>query len=107
MGPLTLPSGEVNPWLNTWINVAVPLFVTIKQDISGTTISDVLGYGSYPAYLTNEAPAPDQKVDVKDISAAAKTFGTIPGAPSWNTVAAGGFKIDIKDISLIAKQFGC
>jgi ABC-type transport system substrate-binding protein len=99
-----------NPWISQWINTTCPLFVTIAQDIGGTTLYDLLGvpYSGYPAYLKNEAPAPDMKVDIKDISLAAKAFGTIPGSPAWNTVADlnGDFKIDIKDIASIAKQFG-
>jgi ABC-type transport system substrate-binding protein len=97
-----------NPWLSTWVNVTVPIFMTIKQDIGGTTLYDVLGYTSYPAYLKNEAPAPDQKVDIKDIALAAKAFGSIPGSPAWSTVADvnGDYRIDIKDIASVAKQFG-
>jgi ABC-type transport system substrate-binding protein len=97
-----------NPWISQWINVTLQIWVTIKQDIGGTTLYDVLGYTSYPTWLKNEAPAPDLKVDIKDISLAAKAFGTIPGAPAWNAVADvnGDYKIDIKDIANIAKQFG-
>ncbi|HXX87366.1 MAG TPA: ABC transporter substrate-binding protein [Candidatus Acidoferrum sp.] len=107
-GPTNLSDGQANPWLGTWTNVTLPIWVTIKQDIGGTTLYDVLGLGSTPASIKNEAPAPDLKVDIRDISLAAKAFGTVPGQPNWNAVADvnGDFKVDIKDISFIAKQFG-
>jgi ABC-type transport system substrate-binding protein len=99
---------QTAPWTGQWVNVTLPVWVTIKQDIGGTTLYDVMGYASYPGYLKNEAPAPDLKADVRDISLAAKAFGTVPGSPAWNTVADlnGDFKIDMKDIANIAKQFG-
>jgi hypothetical protein len=50
----------------------------------------------------------DRKADMKDVSAAAKAFGTIPGNPRWNPMADinRDNKVDMKDISMIAKQFG-
>jgi ABC-type transport system substrate-binding protein len=106
--PPTVTYTIPNPWLSHWINVTIPLFITVKQDIGGTTYYDVMGLGSTPAYIKNELPAPDQKVDIKDIALAAKAFGSIPGLPNWNTVADlnGDYRIDIKDIANIAKQFG-
>jgi ABC-type transport system substrate-binding protein len=99
---------QTAPWTGQWVNVTQPIWVTIKQDIGGTTLYDILGYASYPTCLKNTVPAPDMKVDIRDIALAAKAFGTIPGSPAWNTVADvnGDFKIDIKDIANIAKQFG-
>jgi ABC-type transport system substrate-binding protein len=107
-GPPTILDTQSNPWLSQWVNVTLPIWVTIKQDIEGTTLYDVLGYTSYPSYLKKEAPAPDLKVDVIDIALAAKAFGTIPGSPAWNPVADvnGDFKIDMKDLANIGKQFG-
>jgi hypothetical protein len=57
----------------------------------------------------------DGKVDMKDISLAAKAFGTRPGDGRWNPNAdvtggpAAGVpdgKVDMKDISFVAKRFG-
>ncbi len=107
-GPAALPDGEANPWLDTWVNTTLPIWTTIRQDITGTTLFDVLGFGSQPNSIKTEAPAPDLKVDGKDISLAAKAFGTVPGDPRWRSVADlnGDYKVDGKDIALIAKQFG-
>jgi parallel beta-helix repeat protein len=56
----------------------------------------------------------DLKVDIKDVSFAARAFGSTPGHPKWNPHAdiTGLFllvpdgKVDIRDISMIAKSFG-
>jgi ABC-type transport system substrate-binding protein len=99
---------QTAPWTGQWVNVTQPIWVTIAQDISGTTLYDVLGYTRYPTWLKNTVPTPDLKVDGKDIAAAAKAFGTIPGDPRWNTVADVNhdYKVDGKDIASIAVHFG-
>jgi ABC-type transport system substrate-binding protein len=98
-----------NPWISQWQNTTMPIWVTIKEDIAGSNIYTVM----YPTVaatsaMTANAPSPDLKVDVKDIAAAAKAFGSVPGSPTWNAAAdpLGLYKIDIKDIADIAKQFG-
>jgi hypothetical protein len=50
----------------------------------------------------------DFKVDIKDIYAAAKAFGTSPGHPRYDVTVDvnGDKKIDIKDLFLLAKDFG-
>jgi len=107
-GPATLPDGQANPWIGIWTNVTMPIWVTMKEDIFGTTLYDVLGYTTYPTWLKKEVPAPDLKVDGKDITTACLVFGTVPGDSRWNTVADVNkdFKVDGKDIALIALKFG-
>ena len=50
----------------------------------------------------------NQKVDIRDIGAAAKAFGSYPGHDRWNHEADidGNDKINIIDIFRIAKNFG-
>lgn len=50
----------------------------------------------------------DRKVDIRDIAAAAKAFGSYPGHPRWNmqTDIIYDGKIDIRDIAAIARKFG-
>jgi len=50
----------------------------------------------------------DGKVDIKDIAAAAKAFGTGPGDIKWqaNADINEDQQIDIRDIAAIAKEFG-
>lgn len=107
-GPAMLDDVHPNPWISQWINVTVPIWVTIKTDVSGTTLYDVLGYGTYPAWLKSEAPAPDLKVDGKDVTAGSLAFGTVPGDARWSTVADVNkdYKVDGKDIGIIALNFG-
>jgi ABC-type transport system substrate-binding protein len=82
------------------------LYLTIKEDITGRTYYDDIGLGTYP--YKGQLVSPDIKVDIKDVAAASKAFGTYPGHPYWNTVADlnGDYKIDIKDIAAISKKFG-
>jgi len=96
-----------NPWVSHWINVTLPIWVTIKEDIAGTDLFTVLGR-TVPNYMKFEAPAPDLKVDSKDIAMAQAAFDTFPGSPRWNPVADVNhdYQIDGQDISLIAAKFG-
>jgi hypothetical protein len=98
--PAMLDAVHDNPWLCKWVNVTQTVWVTIKEDIAGTF------WDTW--HTTKEVPAPDCKVDIKDVSTAAKAFGSVPGHPRWSSVADinGDYKVDIKDISTIAKMFG-
>jgi ABC-type transport system substrate-binding protein len=95
VGPSMLDAIHPNPWLCQWINVTIPVWITIKQDIAG-------------AMYLGKVPAPDCKVDGKDIAFASSGFGAVPGMPRWNCLADvnGDYKIDGKDIANIAKMFG-
>ena len=107
-GPSSLSDGEANPWFGTWTNVTLPLWVTIDADIAGATLYDILGYGSYPTYIKNEAPAPDLKVDGRDLILASRAFGTFPGYPAWNSVCDvnNDYKVDGRDLIAMSRMFG-
>jgi hypothetical protein len=107
VGPALIGS-EPNPWIGTWVNVTLPLYVTQAMDIAGSTLYDDLGYGSYPTWLKKEVPTPDLKVDGRDIAVVQKTFGTYAGSTGWNSIADVNrdYEIDGKDIVLINRQFG-
>jgi hypothetical protein len=85
-----------NPWHSKWVNSSWPIWITLPEDLTG----------SY--YITPQLPAPDCKVDIKDIATAAKAFGSNPGHPRWSSIAdlTGDYKVDIKDVARIAKKFG-
>ena len=99
-----------NPWISQWINVTLPLWVTITKDISGKDLYTQLNYvgSGYPVWLTGAAPTPDLKVDGKDIAGAALAFGEVPGGARWSPVADVNkdYHVDGKDIALIALNFG-
>ena len=50
----------------------------------------------------------DMVVDMKDISLAAKAFGTYPDNPRWNPVADinEDNRVDMRDLATVAKDFG-
>jgi len=50
----------------------------------------------------------DGIVDIKDVAAASKAFGSQPGMPQWNDAADinRDRKIDIKDVALVSRRFG-
>jgi len=93
---LTLDNTLVPYPYDPWINVTWPIWVTIKEDI----------VGSY--YINTQLLAPDCKVDLKDVFAAGKAFGSGPGDFKWNPYADinGDYKIDLKDYFAICKKFG-
>jgi hypothetical protein len=87
---------QVYPNGNWTVTYEIPVWITIPEDIAG----------SY--YISTQLPAPDCKVDLKDVFAAGKAFGSIPGDAKWNTVADinGDYKIDLKDYFAISKKYG-
>jgi hypothetical protein len=97
-------------YVGAWINVTQPMWFTNAADIGGSNLYADLGYsgGVYTFALTGEIPTPDLKVDGRDITLAAKAFGTVPGSSRWNPVCDVNhdYKIDGRDITIIAKQFG-
>jgi len=107
-GPSTVGDPQANPWISTWINVTLPIWVTVREDIAGTTLYDILGYASYPTWLKNEVPAPDLKVDTRDLSRVAMAYGSYPGQPHWDPVADVNrdYRIDMTDVTLIYLAMG-
>jgi hypothetical protein len=83
-------------WQNLVTEITWPIWITIPEDITGTY------------YINTQLLAPDCKVDLKDVFAAGKSFGSIPGDAKWNAVADVNhdYKIDLKDYFGIAKKFG-
>jgi hypothetical protein len=82
------------------------IYVTIKEDIAGSTLYDDIGVGAYP-YKT-QLVSPSITVDIEDLARASGAFGSLPGYPSWNTVAdvSGDFSIDILDLAMVTGRFG-
>jgi hypothetical protein len=98
-------------YVGSWVNVTLPLWVTIRYDIAGSDLYTDTGYGSNPSVspaMKNIMATPDLKVDQKDISMAAKALNTVPGDPNWNSLADvnGDHKVDGRDEALIASWFG-
>jgi ABC-type transport system substrate-binding protein len=107
-GPSTVYNGKLgqaNPWISHWDNVTLFLYVTRMEDITGSTLYDDMGLPLYP-YKT-ELPSPDSKVELKDLYAAGKAFGSTPGSPKWNSVADinHDYKVELKDYYAIAKAY--
>jgi ABC-type transport system substrate-binding protein len=95
-----------NPWISQWINVTLHCWVTVVEDIGGTTFYDIIGLKTYK--YSSELPAPDCKVNVIDILVAAKAFASFPGDWNWSPTADANkdYKVNIIDLLTIAKGFG-
>ena len=93
--PPMLDLEHPNPWICQWINSTIPIWVTIKQDVGG-------------AMYLGKVPAPDCKVDGKDVAYASSAFNTVPGMKRWSPIAdiTGDYKVDGKDVANIAKYYG-
>jgi hypothetical protein len=91
----TAVAGENDTSDNTYIDGYV--IVSVKCDISSRT----------PNF-------PDGQVNMADIAATAKAFGTSPGDNLWNanadisgvTIGLPDSTVDMRDVSLVAKHFG-
>jgi hypothetical protein len=113
-GPTTiLGDGEPNPWLGKWVNVTLPIWVTLKTDIAGSNLFNdmaaigVPGYAGVPALVTDELPTPDLRVEGRDLSVADKAFGSYPGSPTWNSTCDVNkdYKVDGKDIGAMSRDY--
>jgi hypothetical protein len=110
---VTIPAGENATLSFVWNTKDVPY----NQNYTLTAVA-IIPVDNYPAdnTLTGEPITVrilgdingDGKVNGKDISIAAKAFGTKPGDPRWNPDADvnGDGKVDGKDITMIARNFG-
>ena len=100
------PDHQEYPWFDDdgdmlpgWVNNReVVLFPRNEQDMMRWLLHDITGPDDYP----------DGKVNIRDVSFAAKHFGTLPGGARWNKTADAyqDWKIDIKDVSAVARDFG-
>jgi peptide/nickel transport system substrate-binding protein len=95
-----------NPWMNQWINYTFDFWVTIREDIVGSTYYDDVGLPSYP--YKSQLPTPDGEVDMEDINTCTGAWASYPGHPRWNSLAdvIRDYHIDIHDIYTIALWFG-
>ncbi|MCJ7423776.1 ABC transporter substrate-binding protein [Candidatus Bathyarchaeota archaeon] len=90
---------------STWAATEL-LWVTIREDICGSTWYDDMGLGSYP--YKNKLPSPDIAVDTQDVKRAEHAWGTSPGDARWDLVAdiVKDYKIDVPDSAAICKKYG-
>jgi len=91
-----LPKGDYRPW--AWVPPCFGDNDTTDNICIGDTFTVTI-----PGDINN-----DKKVDMKDVGAAAKAFGSYPGHPRWNPNAdiIENNKIDMRDIAIVAKNFG-
>jgi ABC-type transport system substrate-binding protein len=119
LGPYTMPRGVVKivvnstitstvvpTWTNKVFSITVFYWGTIKEDIAGSTMYDLLGLPSYP--YKKDLPTPDGAVEIKDVAAASKAYGAAPGDPRWWSQAdiVKDYYVDIRDIAAISKKYG-
>jgi len=86
------------------------VFGNVSLEISGRLFNGTVFTGT-DAVLVSSLVGDinvDGKVDMKDISIAARAFGSYPSHPRWNPITDINVdnKIDLKDICLIARNFG-
>ena len=89
--------------------------ITVTSPSLASTTANVIGPGTITANFVSGKGLYDivgdgliDKVDIKDIHAAALAFGSRPGYPNWNPRAdVGDFgEVNIIDIAMIAKHYG-
>jgi len=117
VGPALIGS-EPNPWLNVWINVTLPIYVTTKVDLAASNLYKDMGYNDparfpqnqtpYPTSLVTEVGTGDFRVDGRDLAAVGTDFGSYPGSARWNSACDvnGDYKVDGKDLGAVAALFG-
>lgn len=106
-GPSEYETGKPNPWISQWIEVRLDLWITILQDIGGTTYYDAIELSSYP--YKDQLKVPDCIVDIDDILTCALAYGSYPGHPRWTStadIAEPYYFIDISEILDIALKYG-
>lgn len=96
----------LNPFVCQTIEYMYDFWMTIKEDIGGSTFYDAIGFPDYP--YKNQLICPDCQVDGRDRGIAQKAFGSYPGHPRWSSPADinGDYKSDGRDQGLIMKKYG-
>jgi hypothetical protein len=94
---LTIPLTSIPVWLG---NYSVYARTYYGYSISSST-------SMFTVVLTGDLNH-DGKIDMRDIAAVAKAFGTRPGDALWNPAADldKSGKVDMKDIAIVARAFG-
>jgi ABC-type transport system substrate-binding protein len=92
------------PWLTCLIGVGPWVFKTYEWGIGAVFVAN----RNYHAILLETDINFDRSVNILDVSAAARAFGSIPGQPRWSgTVDLNGdIQVNILDLARIAKDFG-
>lgn len=97
---LKIPLTSIPVWLG---NYSVYARTHYNYTISSST-------SVFTVVLTGDiAPTPpDGRIDMRDIAAVARAFGTWPGDPLWNPAADldNSGKVDMKDVAIVARAFG-
>lgn len=94
---LTIPLTSIPVWLG---NYSIYARTYYGFSISSST-------SMFTVVLTGDLNH-DGKIDMKDIAAVARAFGSRPGDPLWNPAADfdNSGKVDMKDIAIVARAFG-
>jgi hypothetical protein len=74
-----------------------------ETDITDNSLTDGTVYVGIPGDVNG-----DKKVDLKDVYAVAKAYGSFPGHPKWNPVCDinNDNKVDLKDYYIVCKNYG-
>jgi ABC-type transport system substrate-binding protein len=99
---------EPEPWKGKWVNETLYLWITIREDISGSTLYDEIGFSTYP--YKQMWPSSDIKVDVTEVAEVCSCFGAIPGfrPGMWDPLCDidDDYKVDVTDIATVVSRFG-
>jgi hypothetical protein len=98
--------GEPEAWSGRWANATQYIWITITEDICGSTLYDDMGLPSYP--YKGALPSPNLRLEIKDVARVAAAFGSCPGHSRWGPICDinGDYKIDIKDLAMVSAKFG-
>jgi PKD repeat protein len=110
---VTLAPGQSQTIIFTWNTTGVPCCLNYTMTAVASIPNDnypadnTLAGGTIKVRILGDING-DDKVDMRDISNAAKAFGSYLGGPGWNPdadVNRDG-KIDLRDVAIVAKHFG-
>lgn len=103
---LNVKTKNINAMLGNYTVYASTLYVkypiTLRARSSTTFTVILLGD------ITGPFGIPDGKVDIRDVSLVAYSFGSFPGHPRWNPIADlyKDDKINIRDVTIVAANYG-
>jgi hypothetical protein len=106
--PVHLEIGQNFTFTFVWNTADIPCRTyTLTAVATIPTGSNTFADGNITVRLLGDVNG-DGRVDLRDISLVAHTFGSTPTSPRWNTatdLCCDG-KIDMQDIALVARNFG-
>jgi len=105
---LTFKTKDQYAMLGNYTLTASIRYVSMNPPFAGAARNSTVFEIVLIADITGPEGVPDGKVDIRDVTLVAYSFGSSPGDPGWNPIADlyPDNKINIRDVAVVAVDYG-